>query len=85
MTTPTPDPASVPSQGTDRSFNNADSFAQAFDQAWHSRSGSGAEPGLEGRAKLDHILDHISDHPFAQADPALARQVGEFRIRLLGL
>lgn len=85
MTTPASDHASVPSAGTDRSFNNADSFAQAFDQAWHSRGCSGAEPGHEGRAKLDLILEQIADHPFAQADPALARQVGEFRIRLLGL
>jgi hypothetical protein len=31
------------------------------------------------------VLDQLKEHPFADADPAMARQVAEFRIRLLGL
>ena len=66
-------------------FNNADSFAQAFDEAWqaHSRR-SQAEP-LSATEKLELILVQVADHPFIQSDPAMARQVAEFRIRLLGL
>ncbi|MFM7360483.1 MAG: hypothetical protein ACKO25_01395 [Cyanobium sp.] len=84
MNAPTPGASgSAPPQGGDRLFNNADSFAHAFDQAWHSHSDP--DGSLEIGAKLELILERIGDHPFAQADPATARQVGEFRIRLLGL
>ena len=75
-------PAPPPS---DRLFNNADSFAQVFDAAWnrlsrgHASGSGGSEPLLEA------VLAQLADHPFAQSDPAMARQVGEFRIRLLGL
>jgi hypothetical protein len=70
----------------DRTFNNADSFAQAFDEAWSRlrRDGAPAAPD-QAEALLQTVLDQLSDHPFAAADPAMARQVGEFRIRLLGL
>lgn len=78
-------PAPPPS---DRLFNNADSFAQVFDEAWNRLSrghagGSGGSGGSE--ALLEAVLAQLADHPFAQSDPAMARQVGEFRIRLLGL
>jgi len=94
----------------DRLFNNADSFAQVFDEAW-KRLGNGRAQGSEGgqqegspapdpaegpvdaqvagaapgKDRLQRVLDQLADHPFAQANPQLARQVGEFRIRLLGL
>ncbi len=32
-----------------------------------------------------HLLEELADHPFHTADPVLARQVAEFRVRLLGL
>ena len=75
-------PASPPS---DRLFNNADSFAQVFDEAWNrlSRGRAGGSGGSE--ALLEAVLAQLADHPFAQSDPAMARQVGEFRIRLLDL
>lgn len=85
MTSRSPDSGRSPAPGTDRVFNNADSFAHAFDQAWHDHSFSQAEGGLAISAKLELILERIADHPFAQADPATARKVGEFRIRLLDL
>jgi hypothetical protein len=75
-------PAPPPS---DRLFNNADSFAQVFDEAWN-RLSRGHASGSGGReALLEAVLAQLADHPFAQSDPAMARQVGEFRIRLLGL
>ena len=73
----------------DRLFNNADSFAQAFDEAWQrlaAPDNSGGTPGSEpASARLDRVLEQVADHPFAQANPEVARQVAEFRIRLLGL
>ena len=66
-------------------FNNADSFAQAFDEAWktHYRSRPGHE--LSADQKLVVILDQVDDHPFARQNPVTARKVAEFRVRLLGL
>lgn len=66
-------------------FNNADSFAQVFDEAWqrHQR----LDPGLkrETEETLAQVLCEISDHPFHQSEPELAEQVARFRLRLFGL
>ena len=74
----------------DRLFNNADSFAQVFDETWQrlkAREAAGSEAAssdpISGR--LERVLAQVADHPFAEANPELARQVAEFRIRLLGL
>jgi hypothetical protein len=69
----------------DRLFNNADSFAQVFDEAWNRLSRGHASGSGGSEALLEAVLAQLADHPFAQSDPAMARQVGEFRIRLLGL
>lgn len=70
----------------DRRFNNADSFAQAFDETWARLSqGRSPAPPDQAAALLDAVLEQLQDHPFANSDPAMARSVGEFRIRLLGL
>jgi hypothetical protein len=66
-------------------FNNADSFAQAFDEAWKAQSRRDPERLLSAGEKLELILTQVADHPFSQSDPAMARQVAEFRIRLLDL
>ena len=76
-----PDPQPV----SERQFNNADSFAHAFDQAWKLQEEHRATGSLDTQEKLANILGQIADHPFAQANPTMARQVAEFRIRLLGL
>ena len=75
-------PAPPPS---DRLFNNADSFAQVFDEAWNRLSRGHASGSGGSEALLEAVLTQLADHPFAQSDPAMARQVGEYRIRLLGL
>ena len=74
----------TPSQGP-RQFNNADSFAQAFDEAWHEHSRRHPDHGLDATSKMPLILEAVADHPFAAADPATAEQVAIFRIRLLDL
>jgi hypothetical protein len=76
-----PQPPSTSSQ----IFNNADSFAQAFDEAWQAHSRRDPSHGLSAAEKLEAILGNVADHPFALSDPATARQVGAFRIRLLDL
>lgn len=71
---------------SDRSFNNADSFAQAFDEAWAKLSRGPAPAAPEqAEALLEAVLEQLQEHPFAASDPDMARQVAEFRIRLLGL
>ncbi|MEB3350533.1 MAG: hypothetical protein VKO00_11005 [Cyanobacteriota bacterium] len=83
MTASSPDhPPSRPSG--DRVFNNADSFAQAFDIAWQQRTSLNAG-NLGKPEQLEQILDDLADHPFCLENRELARKVGEFRIRLLGL
>ncbi|MFY8148973.1 MAG: hypothetical protein ACOVNL_07115 [Prochlorococcaceae cyanobacterium] len=72
---PAPPPAS------DRMFDNADSFAQSFDAAWKAMAGSAAEP----EERLEQVLDQVREHPFMCSNPEVARQVADFRIRLLGL
>jgi hypothetical protein len=76
---------SDPQPVSDRLYNNADSYAHAFDQAWQNHGCQAEDPHLDRDAKLELILARTADHPFALADPAMARQVAEFRIRLLGL
>jgi hypothetical protein len=72
-------------QGSDRLFNNADSFAQAFDGAWQLHSQRHPQHGLPANDKLTLILAELAEHPFQQSQPELAEQVAQFRLRLLGL
>jgi hypothetical protein len=69
----------------DQQFANADSFAQAFDEAWAAHERSYPHHGLTATEKLERMLADLADHPFVVEDPAMARQVAEFRVRLLGL
>jgi len=73
----------LPEPPSDRQFNNADSFAQAFDEAWQRHQKQHAALAADARTEL--VLTEVSDHPFVLAQPELARQVAAFRIRLLGL
>jgi hypothetical protein len=66
-------------------FNNADSFAQAFDGAWQFHSQRHPQHGLAASDKLTLILAELAEHPFHQSQPELAEQVAQFRLRLLGL
>lgn len=70
---------------SDRLFNNADSFAQVFDEAWTLHSRRQPRHGLSSDEKITLILAEVAHHPFAQENPETARQVAVFRVRLLGL
>lgn len=74
----------LPSQ-PDRQFNNADSFAQAFDAAWQLHERQHPDHGLERDRRLALVLQALSDHPFQRSQPEVAAQVASFRLRLLGL
>ena len=48
-------------QGGDRMFNNADSFAQAFDQAWQLHSRRHPQQGLSASDKLALVLAELAE------------------------
>ncbi|MEO1003521.1 MAG: hypothetical protein AAFX65_10485 [Cyanobacteria bacterium J06638_7] len=86
--TPAPDSAIPPASApplAGRQFNNADSFAQAFDEAWRGLEQQYPDHGLDREQKQALILKHLADHPFQRGQPELALQVAAFRLRLLGL
>ena len=66
-------------------FDNADSFGMAFDEAWQLHSLRHPSHGLSSSDKKALVLEACSDHPFMLSNPAMASQVADFRIRLLGL
>ena len=72
-------------QDSDRFFNNADSFAMAFDETWksHSLQTKNSQTSKEERMKL--ALKQIKDHPFLKNYPQEAKEVAYFRLRLLNL
>ena len=73
-----------PDAGTDRVFDNADSFAMVFDRTW-KRLKSQATAHSTEIAFVEKVLAEMTDHPFLISSPEMARQVAAFRIRLLDL
>ncbi len=69
----------------ERFFNNADSFGIAFDKAWRAFQTDPQVKNTSQAKKLELVLESIKDHPFLQKSPLKAKEVAEFRIRLLGL
>ena len=66
-------------------FNNADSFALAFDEAWKRHNHLEPNHTLSREEKVELIFEQIAEHPFLVNQAAMARQVAAFRLRLLGL
>ena len=65
-------------------YNNADSFAMAFDEAWKSLNQK--KEMLQGKEeRLKQVLELIKEHPFILSSKDEAIKVAEFRIRLLNL
>ena len=58
----------------DKTYNNADSFAIAFDEEWKNIDCK------DSRLKIDKVLKSLSDHPFLISNPQNARKMAEFRI-----
>ena len=66
-------------------FDNPDSYAMVFDEAWRRLEGTREGAELTAEAKKQRAMAACADHPFALSNPAMAGQVADFRIRLLGL
>tara|TARA_Y100001968_G_scaffold288467_1_gene290755 strand:- start:996 stop:1199 length:204 start_codon:yes stop_codon:yes gene_type:complete len=66
-------------------MNNADSFAISFDNIWKNNISTLKDEELDLEQKINLALSKISDHPFLVNNPSKAREVAEFRIRLLKL
>ncbi len=65
-------------------YNNADSFAIAFDEAWNACAlGNDKDIDIEERIKI--TFDKIKTHPFLIENPIESRNIALFRIKLLGL
>lgn len=73
-----------PERNPNQLFNNADSFAISFDEAWSSYVPDPSTEELSRSVKLDQVLARLGEHPFARSQPARIREVAEFRLRLLG-
>ena len=70
----------------DQVFNNADSFAIAFDAAWETlQANETTQVVKDNDEKLKMVLSRVNEHPFMKEFPEKAKQFAEFRIKLLKL
>ena len=59
---------------SDKLYDNADSFAMSFDEAWKNIDCK------DPRLKIDKVFELLSEHPFLVSNPENARKLAEFRI-----
>ena len=65
-------------------YNNADSFAMAFDEAWKdSTLENNQDLNIEERIQI--TFEKIKNHPFLIENPNQSKNLALFRIKLLGL
>ena len=65
-------------------YNNADSFAMAFDTAWNGCDLI-KDKGITIDEKIVIAFEKIKDHPFLISNPIQSKNIAHFRIKLLGL
>ena len=65
-------------------YNNADSFAMAFDSAWNDCDLEN-EKDRKIEEKIQMTFEKIKTHPFLIENPIQAKNIALFRIKLLGL
>ncbi len=68
----------------ENSYNNADSFAMAFDKAWNNCDIENKK-NLNIEEKIQITFDRIKTHPFLIKNPVQSKDIASFRIKLLGL
>ena len=68
----------------ENSYNNADSFAIAFDNAWKECE-LDKRKDLNIENKIQIIFEKIKTHPFLLQNPIQSKNIALFRIKLLGL
>ena len=66
------------------SYNNADSFAMAFDEAWKNCD-LGNNKDIKIDEKIGIAFEKIKHHPFLISNPIQSKNLALFRIKLLGL
>ena len=66
------------------SYNNADSFAMAFDEAWKDCDLE-KNNGVNIEDKIKITFEKIKTHPFLIENPIQSKNLALFRIKLLGL
>ena len=65
-------------------YNNADSFAMAFDAAWNDCNLRN-EKDKKIEQKIQIAFEKIKTHPFLIENPIQSKNIALFRIKLLGL
>ena len=65
-------------------YNNADSFAIAFDAAWKDCD-LGNNKDIKIDEKIKMVFEKIENHPFLISNPIQSKNIALFRIKLLGL
>ena len=65
-------------------YNNADSFAIAFDAAWKDCA-SKNDKDRKTEEKIEKAFEKIKNHPFLVNNPIESKNIALFRIKLLGL
>jgi len=65
-------------------YNNADSFAMAFDAAWKD-CGLENNNDINIEEKIKITFEKLKTHPFLIKNPIEAKNLALFRIKLLGL
>ena len=65
-------------------YNNADSFAMAFDAAWKDCD-LGNNKDIKIDEKIGIAFEKIKNHPFLTSNPVESKNIALFRIKLLGL
>ena len=68
----------------DQTYNNADSFAMAFDAAWNNLDLTN-QTKLDKEEKIIRTFEKIKTHPFLLDNPIESKNIASFRIKLLGL
>ena len=66
------------------SYNNADSFAMAFDTAWKGCAQENNND-IDIEEKIKITFEKIKTHPFLIKNPIESKNLALFRIKLLGL
>ena len=65
-------------------YNNADSFAMAFDAAW-KKCDLENDKDIKIEEKIQKTFEKIKTHPFLIENPIQSKKIAFFRIKLLGL
>ena len=65
-------------------YNNADSFAMAFDAAWKDFDLKNNKD-INTDEKIGIAFEKIKNHPFLVSNPIQSKNIALFRIKLLGL